>query len=187
MTQAAFLHEPRNVSEIPKLETISGETIYGTLASFPHTFTFFVTEETPFSALVSMDSAEEAHDVSFLLVKEEKRGVSEVGRLYGKEITWTKKYDVWRAVTFTQGEEFSATLEPGVYKLEVSSPNNDRGYRLVLGEGDSAVLKELSLTRRSFKVHPLSIFLSPFILIPLIFGLLYGTYRFRRSQQDTHD
>jgi len=186
MTQAAFLHEPTNVSDVPKIETVLGETIYGKLTDFPHTFTFFISEETPFSARVSMDSTEPVHDVSFILVKQEKRGVSEVGRLTGKNTAWTKHYDLWRAVAFMEGEVFTTTLEQGIYKFEISSPENNRGYRLLLGEGDSQTFKEMSLVRRVFDVHSLSILLSPFVLMPLTIGLFFIARRFRRSLKNNY-
>jgi len=178
VSQAAFLHEPLRAVELPVLTTFEHETIYGVLAGFPHTFTFTTLEEVPFSMQVAMSEAEENQDVSLILVKEEKRGVSEVGRLDGKISEWILNYDIARAITWAEGSKLTYTLEPGTYKFEISSPENNRGYRLVLGAGDPTIYSELSMVRTVFGAGSLSMLLSPyvfgFILIPTI---LYFWYR----------
>lgn len=181
VTQAAFLHEPARVFDIPVLTNVTAETIYGTLSGFPHTFIFTAIEETPFSMQVSMLGKEEFRDVSLILVKEEKRGVSEVGRLEGKKSEWIQDYNFARAVTFAEGSELTYVLEPGTYKFEVSSPENNRGYRLVLGEGDSSVFKELSMTREAFGISPLSLVFSPYVFIFLLAGLFIGYRKYKKK------
>jgi len=181
VTQAAFLHEPVRVSDVPVLTTVAGETIYGTLAGFPHTFTFTTTEETPFSMQVSMSGKAEINDVSLILVKQEKRGVSEVGRLEGKKAEWVDAYNITRAITFAEGPKLEYVLEPGTYKFEVSSPENSRGYRLVIGEGDSSVFKELSMARDVFDVSTFSIVLSPYVFVFLFF-VLFTSYRMYKKK-----
>ncbi len=173
---AAYITTPKDTFDIPTLKNIAGETIYGKLTGFPHTFTFAVSEETPFSMQVSVDGAQEVKDVSLILIKQEKRGVSEIGRMTGKDAQWVTQYDVWRAVTFANAPVKEFTLAPGTYRLEVSAPENNRGYRLVLGEGDASAIKELFMVRKVFDVGVLSMMLSPFFLgvfVLLGVGLFY--------------
>ena len=182
--QAAFLHEPVRVSDVPVLTSVAGETIYGRLADFPHTFTFTMAEETPFSMQVSMSGKEVIKDVSLILVKQEKRGVSEVGRLEGKNTEWKESYNIARAITFAEGSELEYMLEPGTYKFEVSSPENNRGYRLVIGEGDASIFKELSMIRTVFGVSTFGMIFSPYVFIFLL-GLLFIGYRMYKKRYDS--
>jgi len=176
-THAAFIHEPAAVIDVPVLTNFTDETIYGTLSGFPHTFSFTTLQEVPFSMQVSMSEKEESRDVSLILVKEEKRGVSEVGRLDGKKSEWVENYNIARAVTFVEGSALSYTLEPGTYKFEVSSPENNKGYRLILGEGDSSVFKELAMVRSVFGLSSFSIVFSPYIFIVFFLGAVFIGYR----------
>ena len=94
----------------------------------------------------------------------------------GKDAQWVTQYDVWRAVTFANAPVKEFTLAPGTYRLEVSAPENNRGYRLVLGEGDASAIKELFMVRKVFDVGVLSMMLSPFFLgvfVLLGVGLFY--------------
>jgi hypothetical protein len=186
VTQAAFLYEPGNAKEVLALEDISQQTIYGKLSGFPHTFTFVVAEDTPFRAQVSIGNGELLQEVSFILIKQEKRGVSEIGRLSGIRATSPKDYDLWRAVTFVQSEEFVRTLEAGVYTLELSSPENNRGYRLILGEGDQSPVKELSYARSVFDINRFSILLVPYVLVSLGVGLFFMVRWYRRSRKNEY-
>ncbi len=175
LVQAAYITQQESTFDIPTLKSVTSETIYGNLSGFPHTFTFAVSEETPFSMQVSMYAGDETKDVSLILIKQEKRGVSEVGRVSGKDVLWSAEYDIWRAISFAYAPKQSYTLQPGTYRLEVSSPENNRAYRLLLGDGDSSLPKEIFTVRKVFAVSPWSALLSPFVFgfIALTLGLLY--------------
>lgn len=130
-------------------EPLVDATYLGDLTGWPHTFSFTVAT----TSVVSYEVATVPNEppVSLLLVREETRGVSEVARLTGTAATW----DVHRAnrygVRVAQSETVSATLAPGSYKLEVSSPNNHGRYVLQVGEGDQSGF--LATLIDTFRVH----------------------------------
>ena len=105
---------------------------YGELTDYPHTFTFQVTEPTELNVLVSIPKNSE-YKKSIIVVREEKRGVSEIGRVTYKETSWTDMFD-WRLGRgFLDAEQFTAQVEAGTYRLEVSSPDNHGKYKLRVG------------------------------------------------------
>jgi len=185
---AAELSEPKRVSDILPLKDISqGATLYGTLENFPHTYAFLVSDDaTPFSMQVSMHAKEDLRDVSLIVIREEKRGVSEIGRVTGKDSPWEDSYDVVRAVTFAEGEIAEYMLESGLYRMEVSSPSNNRGYRLIVNGGDPTVFKEIFIVREAFAMSVWSVIFSPYILafIVLLAGIL--VYRKRNKHKQEH-
>ena len=178
---AAYITQPKDAFEIPVLTKIAGETIYGQLENFPHTFTFGVAKETSFSMQVSMNAKSSVRDVSLILIKQEKRGVSEMGRVSGNKTTWLDSYDFLRAMPFTSSPRQTYTLSPGTYRLEVSSPENNRNYRLVLGEGDSSLPREIFTVREVFEVSSVSVLLSPFVFGFLFFSVCLIYYRKKKS------
>jgi len=169
---AGYIMQPDTVFDISEIEHIQGETIYGTLADFPHTFSFSVTQDISFSMQAYMDAKSTVNDVSLILIKQEKRGVSEVGRVTGKDTVWSDIYDIWNAITFTQSEKKTYMLTPGMYRMEVSAPENNRSYRVILGEGKSSFLKEPFLARKIFSGSMWSIFMTPLAVIVLIVVIL---------------
>lgn len=180
VAQAAFLYEPLSDFDVKKLTDIQNETIYGILDGAPHTFTFSVREKMTLSIQVSVSEKEEDKDVSLILVKQEKRGVSEVGRMSGKNSEWIKEYSPTLAVTFIEGSELVYALDAGVYKIEVSSPNNDRGYRLVLGKGKPSFFSEIFTARKVFGLSVFSSIFSSYIVsfLLIVFGFIgYRKYK----------
>jgi hypothetical protein len=179
--QAAFLYQQEIPAEKYELTDIAGETIYGVLDNAPHTFTFAVTETTPFSMQVAMSPHLKIHDVSLILVKQEKRGVSEIGRSDTSQEQWQPKYDFLRALVLLWGQKQEYLLQPGIYTFEVSSPENNRGYRLVIGKGDTSLYKELRYARTVFEVDLLSILFSPLIFVPIL-AVLGAVLYIRRNK-----
>ena len=180
-SHAAFLYEQEVPSEVLELESIQGETIYGRLDNGPHTFTFAVTEDTQLSVQVSMKPGTKKDDVSLILVKEETRGVSEVGRVDAKKVSWKKKYSIWKATSFLFGEKIEYSLDPGIYKLEVSSPENNKGYRLELGKGDGSLYKELFIVRNVFDIGRWGVIFSPLFFVPIL--LIVGIVIHRKRKR----
>lgn len=151
---------------------------FGKLLGFPHTFEFKVTEAMPFKAHIAVqDTLEQKNDISIIVIKQERRGVSEVGRTRIKDQAWETQKDVLLAETFRSGGRLEAQLEPGMYKLEVSSPDNVGKYKLEWG---TTKLKRsyFENVRVLFEVKsfldssPFSAFLSPLLYIPLLLLLL---------------
>ncbi len=181
---AAFLYQPQTQNEVMELQDVNAETVYGKLDGSPHTFTFAVSEETPFSMQLTLSPHQKINDVSMILVKQEKRGVSEIGRSNTKDKEqWNARYDFLRAVVLLWGKKYEYTLEPGIYTFEVSSPENNRGYRVVLGDGKTSPYKELRYVRSVFEVDKLSIVFSPLVFVPILVLVSIFFYLRKRSRK----
>ncbi len=175
---------------LPIRDAAVPQEFFGVLRDHPHTFQFAVDDAVPFTASVFvLDDPAQMHNASIILVKEEQRGVQEIGRTKGIKEPWELVADVMLAESFRKGGTLAATLEPGMYRLEVSSPNNDARYRLVLGHEpvtrsyfeNLAVLFEV---RALFGASQWGSILSPLVYVPLlmlsIVLSLWGAYRYRK-------
>jgi hypothetical protein len=153
------------------------QEFFGQLNNFPHTFDFSLSEKMDFKASVFVHDGEvQKNDVSIILVKKERRGVSEIGRTSSKNDSWESGFDYVLVESFKKGGEIAAPLEAGEYTLEVSSPNNDGIYRLRIGEGGRRGY--FDSVRTLFEVKdltgssPLSAILSPLLYVPIVLLLL---------------
>jgi hypothetical protein len=162
---------------------------FGRLDDYPHTFEFELVEAMPFTARVFVPDWEvQKNDISILLVKEERRGVSEVGRTKIKEQSWEFVRD-WKFVEdFRNGGSLEGNLEPGVYRLEVSSPNNEGKYRLVWGikkvdRNYFDDVKALFEVKRFLDTSRWSTLLSPLVYVPLLLSAAIAFYFVRRKRK----
>jgi len=131
----SVIAKPSNATVVLSIaDSKASQEFFGRLDDFPHTFEFEVNETFPFKAAIFVpDWPVQKNDVSIILVKEERRGVSEIGRTSIKAVPWESQYDSMIVESFRSGGSLETSIEPGRYKLEVSSPNNEGKYRLVLG------------------------------------------------------
>jgi hypothetical protein len=154
------------------------QEFFGRLDDYPHTFTFDVEEPLVFRAAIAIhDAADQKNDASIILVKKERRGVSEVGRTHSKESEWNEAYEPLWAETFRSGGSIESSLEPGTYILEVSAPNNDAAYQLSIGDTTSkrSYFHDLSTLfgMKSLYGTPFySVLFSPLIYWPVLIFIL---------------
>lgn len=179
---------PSTVLTITNVE--KAQEFFGKLNNFPHTFDFSLAEKMDFSASVYVhDEASQKNDVSIILVKKERRGVSEIGRTSVKNDSWEIDFDHVLVESFRKGGTIAAPLEAGEYTLEVSAPNNDGAYRLRIGEsvhrGYFESVRVLFEIKHLFGSSAFSAILSPLLYVPILLillilcGFLY--FRSRRS------
>lgn len=144
-----FVEQPDVFTPDVWLQPTANETYYGELGGWPHTFNFYLTESTPLTYTLAVRPG--AKPVTLLLVREENRGVSEVSRLAGANVTWRSTRDARLSLTIEQAESLQTTLTPGSYKLEISNPENQGRYQLAVGTGSSGGFWQ-SLVE-TFQVH----------------------------------
>jgi hypothetical protein len=145
----AFVQQP-DVFTPDRLERpLADQTYYGSLNDFPHTFYFFVPEETTVS--YTLATRPDASPVSLLLVREAQRGVTEVVRQTGQSVTWELTRDRRVGIALMRAPTLTATLVPGAYRLEVSNPVNQGKYQLTVGMGSQGGF--WAALRDSFRVH----------------------------------
>ena len=183
------MHPASVFENMPIVDPKASQEFFAELRGFPQTYEFVVKNRFDFSAQISVpDTNKQENDVSIILVKEERRGVSEIERTHGKDYAWDSVRDTMLAERFRMGGSIKATLEPGVYRLEVSAPDNQGRYRLVLGV-DAPSYSYLDNIQRVAEVKSFlgktrlgSIF-SPVWYVPLlvILGIFFG-YRFYKKR-----
>jgi len=187
VAQAAILSDPEDAFTIIPIENPSqAKTYYGTLDRFPHTYDFAVENTLELTAvLATAEKLEESDRLSVLITKLEKRGVSEVGRVTGSAVQWNSNYDRKLALSMRKSETLAVSLESGVYRLEVSSPNNDRAYQLKLNEGSRVTYGELFTARSVFGLSNSGVLLSWKVFAPLLMIVGTGYFYKRRKKYAT--
>lgn len=172
---------------------IETEQLYlGELRGDPHMYEVTLEEEGEFVLTLVQRSTEAPVPFSLIVVRDNDnhRGVTEVGRLTGKDIEWSEYYDGAFALSFLRSETVSYTLTPGVYRFEVSTPDNIGKYLLVLGTkpddtGYFAKLGDIRLVQDFFGASFFRIFISTYVLYPVgvvvLIGLIYATWRRQRA------
>ena len=172
------------VGTITDIET--PQTILGELSRFPHSWQFAVSEPVGVSARLFVTESE-TEALSFILVKREQRGVSEVGRVTGSDSVWEPYEDPYSRLDLRGSEFLTVTLEPGAYRLEVSSPDNVGAYQLKIGTDEDLSYREqlqhIFITHRHFTGGIRGAFLTWQVITPLVvlISLLIFFYWRRRS------
>lgn len=175
---------------------IETEQLYlGELVGDPHMYEVTLEEESEFVLTLVQQSGETPIPFSLIVVRDNDnhRGVTEVGRLTGKDIQWGEYYDAALALSFLRSETISYPLTPGVYRFEVSTPDNFGKYLLVLGTksddtGYFAKLGDIRLVQNFFDVSFFRMFISTYVLYPVgVVGLLVLIYlTWRRQRTSLH-
>lgn len=159
------------------------ETYYGELSGGPYTYQFRISDEpVSFRAQVSSlgRNIDEAN-LSLILVKSEKRGVSEIDRKRAESTQWTTRYNTALGLSFIEGEVLEAVLEEGVYTLEVSTPENISPFRLSINGGAKASYQELFMARDVLGGSVFSMVRTPRMAVPLL--LILGLWFYIRKRK----
>jgi len=160
----------------------------GDLVGDPHMYEFSVTEPTKLSMQVAQLQKDSSIPFSLIVIKENenKKGVKDVGRLKTPKEEWKPYYDKVIALELLRSDVFEADLDKGIYRIEVSTPDNFGKYMLVVGseqnsDGFFKTISQVKATRSWFSVSAFGMFKSTYIKYPLgiviILGLIYFTWR----------
>ncbi len=178
--------EPKDSFELGIIQSSeSNQVVIGELANFPHTWEFVVTEKSFFKAQLSVRPDGNQRS-SLILIKEEKRGVSEVGRRAGKNESWQEYQDDVSELRFTRSNELVAELSPGVYRIEVSSPKNEGQYRLDINQ--TADISYFQSLDQIFALHGyfgsgyLGTIVTWQVYLPIILLVLSAVWLYRRHK-----
>ena len=193
-----FPHVPVLVTKESPVDKIQiedpelSQAFYGSMHGFPHTFEIVATKPfTLFTQILVPDIDSSKNTISGIIIKELKSGrVEEVSPLTAKDAAWEKSYEPFGGDTYRKGPSFEGNLEPGVYRIEVHTPDNLEKYVLVVGKREDLTLGYLELLRRVtevkefFEKSQFRIIESPLVYIPLILlisavGVWYGRRKSR--------
>ncbi len=144
----------KNTVLIPyEVTTIEGDLniqreYLGVLKGDPHMYEFGIGSTTKLSLALMQTVETESLPLSLIIIKQndDRGGVTEIGRLNNKNIKWHKFEDSALGIDLSKSEPFTVDLRPGIYRVEVSSPDNIGKYALVIGdeENTQGYFKELS-------------------------------------------
>ncbi len=166
----------------------------GTLAGDPHLYEVTITEPKDFNLMLYQRRAESSLvPLSVIIVKENEsgKGVTEIGRYIGSTEAWTEVWHGALALRVWQSELLQYDLSPGVYRFEVSTPENSGQYALVLGgEVEQSYTKQWQEARAvqdffgvsSFRMLLSTLFLYPFGSL-LLLSAIYFTWRYQRRRE----
>lgn len=158
---------------------------YGELNNYPHTFQFSVKEDMHLFVKTDVPYASQ-HDHSIIVIKEERRGVSEVGRITYNEGTWQKEFDWLLGRSFRSQGALEAELSSGVYRVEVSSPENFGKYRLTIGTEQHTGLfsaYKTAVVGAYFFGGFFAIFFTPLMFVTLLVVGVVLYWRYRKYTQ----
>jgi hypothetical protein len=164
------------------------QAFYGDMAGFPHTFE--IRAEDPFLLFVRIlipDISSSKDNISGIVIKENPEGgrVEEVARLSLKS-AWPSEYELFGGDTYRMGPIFEGEVGSGVYRIEVSTPDNHEKYVLVVGKreemtiGYFELLGRLADIKAFFGKSKFRVVESPYVYVPILAILLLGYILYRR-------
>lgn len=181
-----IIAEPQEAYEIIPIEGdpyVQREYL-GDLSDFPDMYE--LTSEVAFTLQVKVRQRASAEaPFGLIIVKQNKDdgGVTEVVRLNQPIEEWSEVKDKTLGMKFLEGTTLSREVEPGTYRIEVSSPDNKGDYMLVVGDeavrtGFFGTLADVYKVQRHFGYTPLHMLFSNYVYYLLgIILVSYGIYR----------
>jgi len=169
------------------------QAFYGELIGFPHTYEIRAIEPfTLFTQIMQPDIDSSQNNIGGIIIKERPQGgrVEEVTRLRPSDALWETSYEPFGGDTYRMGPYFEKELNPGVYRIEVSTANNLEKYVLVVGKREEMTLGYFELIGRIadvkvfFGKSKFRVVESPFVYVPLIsIVVLIGIFSIHRRRR----
>jgi hypothetical protein len=136
MIEQASLHDITTIEDPSR-----SQQLYGVLDGFPHTYEINIREPLLLHTEILIPDVQNATgNVSVIIIKETgSRGrVTEVARILARDATWESFFEWWGGDRYRRGGKYDAELAPGVYRIEVSTPDNVSPYVLVIGTQEAS-------------------------------------------------
>ena len=194
MAQVSFLevgepYEPYLLAD----DMIQQQVVYSELLGFPDLYEFELAATSTIPVQVrAVDETAEV-DFSLILVADEgNAGVREIFRLPARQSVWQLYTDTSTRMSYLVSEVLEPELAPGIYRLEVSTPDNEGRYSIIFGEESSTVgyfarFGEIRSIHNFHGYGPLSMFRTahvymPILIVIVLFGLFF-TWRYARRNR----
>jgi hypothetical protein len=184
-----------NITVPYEVQTIDGQIenkvqYLGALEGDPHMYEFSIGADANLVLTISQLENDTPLPFSLIVVKQNDRnaGVVEVGRLKNKDISWLENNDSVLGLSLLNSQVFEAGVTPGLYRFEISTPDNLGSYMLSVGTknddvGYFATLSDIHQIQNFFGFSIFSMFLSSYVYYPIgiiiILLLFYKTWRKR--------
>jgi hypothetical protein len=170
---------------------IENEAEYlGELSGDPHMYEFAIGAKTNLVLRVSQLNSDTTIPFSLIAIKENNQnaGVTEVGRLKSSDVVWDINRNSTLGLTFLNSQTLEAEINPGIYRVEVSTPDNLGRYMLTIGavavnSGYFSTLYDIRLIQKAFGKSIFSLLGSSYVYYPLgittLLFIFYFTWRKR--------
>jgi hypothetical protein len=169
-------------------QAVRTQDYLGELSGFPVMYEVTSDESFTLQARVQQryNSALEPIAFSLIAIKQDERGggVTEVERLRSGTSDWQRVKDSQLGFSLWEGIALSADVEPGTYRIEVSTPENEGKYLLSFGteDADDGYFQSLAGVRRTQQFFGFSFFKllsSSYVYYPL--GVLFVLFIIQRG------
>lgn len=182
----------------PLDNNIETQTEYlGELTGDPQMYEFTISATTTLKLRLSQLETETPIPFSLITVRKNDKndGVSEVGRLLAKDNIQEVVADNVLGLTFLTSQIYEAEIGTGIYRVEVSTPDNFGSYILTVGDvpeevGYFKTVSDVWTIQSFFKKPIFSLLKSSYVHYPfgiiILLGLLFITWRKRNFIKNKH-
>lgn len=171
-------------------------SLYGSLTGYPHMYEFATAQPILFHAALQVpDQTFARRNVSGILMRVNKNGsVTELGRLKASAASWDTVYEWFGGDRYRAGATVDTKLEAGLYRFEVSTPDNIGAYLLMVGVQKKHAVGYFTLVRQLADVKTFlgkssyGVLVSPVVLGPVVVlcVLCGGSVWFLRRRRAVH-
>jgi hypothetical protein len=193
--QAVTLSEVENPFDIVALpKTIEvPQTHLGELAGFPIMYEVSLDATSTIQAVLQQQYRGDQYTIPFglMIVRQSERGsVHEVARFNPATDEWTRIRESDLGLTIQSSVQVNEEVGPGLYRIEVSTPDNHGKYMLALGVGESdtgyfEAVGDVRTIQKFFGYSILKMLTSSLVYYPLgIIFLLFAiqkTWKYRKT------
>ena len=180
--------EPIYITEDPYVE----KHLLGDLASSPDLYQISSESAFTLTAQLRQRAVDDATSFGLIIIRmnENNAGVTEILRQNIEPELWEVNRYPSVAMSFLEAPVVTTELEPGTYRVEVSTPDNRGAYMLVIGDesvfsGPFSRFVDVFIIQHHFGVFPLLAFMSPYVFIPILALFATGLW-FKRRWDRVH-
>lgn len=190
-----IIETPAQNEVLPLYTPEISQALYGNLEGYPHMYEFMTPEKmTLFVEVLVPDIELARNNISGIVLRVNDDGsVTDVARLRAREASWKTFFEPFGGDSYRRGASYRGEIEPGLYRVEVSTADNIGKYVLAVGTvEDFSVGNYFSIVG---KIADVKVFMgkssfrvieSPLVYVPLLVLFIggIGIYWFVRRKQE---
>jgi len=142
--EIASAHQPKiTVAPLTKVQNPEiSKAYYGTLSNAPHVYQ--IVSDKPFGLYVNLlipATLEQTKNIRVEIVRKDTNLV--LASLYAPIQDWPSFWEPFGRSSYLKGPEYRKRVPPGLYEIEVSSPESSTKYSLAVGETERFTLADM--------------------------------------------